>query len=223
MVSTSFERSERLERARLYLIIDAAPGGRPAGRVLEPALAAGVDIVQLRDKAADDETLLAAAHAFRRLCDRHGALLIVNDRPDLALRAGADGVHVGQEDSDLSAVRSLVGDELLVGISTHSPAQVDAACESPADYLGVGPVHETPTKPRRVAVGLDLVRYAAATAAKPFFAIGGIDVERAPAVAAAGATRLAVVRAVRDASDPGAAAAALRRAVAQGAGVGARA
>lgn len=223
MASTSFERSERLERARLYLIIDATPGGRPAERILEPALAGGVDIVQLRDKTADDETLLAAADAFRRLCDRHGALLIVNDRPDLALRAGADGVHVGQDDSDPSAVRSLVGDELLVGISTHSPAQVDAALESPADYLGVGPVHETPTKPGRAAVGLDLVRYAAATAAKPFFAIGGIDRERAPAVAAAGATRLAVVRAVRDASDPGAAAAALRQAMTEGAGVGARA
>ncbi|HEY2600888.1 MAG TPA: thiamine phosphate synthase [Thermoleophilaceae bacterium] len=206
------DRRERLRRARLYLVIDA----EPAERVLRAALEGGVEIVQLREKSAPDGAIVAAARRMRALCDEHGALLIVNDRPDLALACGADGVHVGQDDDPLDSVRDAVGPDLIVGISTHSPDQVEAGLESTADYLGVGPVYATPTKAGRVPVGLELVRYAAGHAsAKPWFAIGGIDAGNAPAVAGAGASRIAVVRAIRDAGDPCAAAAALRATVAQ--------
>src|ERR1051326_7394729 len=164
--------AERLRRARLYLVIDA----EAAERVVPAALEGGVDIVQLREKSWPDDEVLAVGRRLRALCDEHDALLIVNDRPDLALECGADGVHVGQDDMALDEARSIVGDELIVGISTHSPEQIESALGSPADYLGVGPVFSTPTKPGRPAVGLELVRYAAERAgAKPWFAIGGID------------------------------------------------
>jgi thiamine-phosphate pyrophosphorylase len=199
--------AERLRQARLYLVIDADA----AERVVPAALEGGADIVQLREKSRPDEELVATGRRLRRLCDEHGALLIVNDRPDLALECGADGVHVGQDDMPLDEAREIVGDDLIVGISTHSPEQIEAALGSTADYLGVGPVYSTPTKPGRPAVGLELVRHAAAHAsAKPWFAIGGIDNTNAHEVAAAGASRIAVVRAIRDADDPRAAAAGLR-------------
>ena len=182
---------ERLARARLYLVVEPA-----AEAVLAPALTGGVDMVQLRDKQRAD---LGAARRFRSICDEHGALLIVNDHPELALECGADGVHVGQDDMPLPAARALVGPDMLIGISTHSPDQVDAAERSEADYLGVGPVFATATKPLVEPVGLDLVRHAAGHARKPWFAIGGIDAENAAEVVAAGATRIAVVRAIRDA------------------------
>jgi thiamine-phosphate pyrophosphorylase len=129
----------------------------------------------------------------------------------VALLVGADGVHVGQDDLPPVEVRRLVGEELLVGLSTHAPAELEAASE--VDYVGVGPVHATPTKPGRPAVGLELVRHAAAHARLPWFAIGGVDATTAPAVVEAGATRLAVVRAITRANDPRAAAAALRAAL----------
>jgi thiamine-phosphate pyrophosphorylase len=206
-------RRHRLQAARLYLAIEAEVRGRPAVEVVEPALRGGLDVVQLREKWAADRGVLDAARALRELCDRHGALLVVNDRPDLALAAGADGVHLGQNDEDPDSVRAGVGEELLIGISTHSQDQIAAAERSAADYLGIGPVYRTPTKPDHEPVGLDLVRHAAMSARKPFFAIGGIDTERAPAVVAAGARRIAVVRAIRDAADPEAAARSLRRAL----------
>ena len=221
MQSIAGDRRDRLDRARLYLVIDARPQGRGIEQVVEPALRGGVDMVQLRDKSASDADVLAAAEALRSLCDEHGALMLVNDRPDLARQAGADGVHLGQDDGDLDAVRAELGPDVLIGLSTHSREQVDAAMAGPADYLGVGPVFATPTKPGRPPVGLALVRYAAATAAKPFFAIGGIDAARARLVARAGATRVAVVRAIRDAHDPEAAAAALRCGLLEEAVVGA--
>jgi thiamine-phosphate pyrophosphorylase len=202
-------RRELLERVRLYLVIEARPHGRPVEEIVEPALAGGVGCVQLREKQADPNEIVAAARRLRSLCDRYGALLVVNDRADLALAGGADGVHVGQDDEPVDAVRERVGPELIVGLSTHTPAQVDAALASSADYLGVGPVYETATKPGVEPVGEELVRYAAARASKPFFAIGGIDARNARRVARAGATRIAVVRAVRDAADPRAAAQAL--------------
>jgi thiamine-phosphate pyrophosphorylase len=203
--------AERLRRARLYLVIDADA----AEPVVPAALEGGVDIVQLREKSRPDDEVLAIGRRLRALCDEHGALLIVNDRPDLALECGADGVHIGQDDMLLDEARAIVGDELIVGISTHSPEQIESALGSTADYLGVGPVYSTPTKPGRPAVGLELVRYASAHAsAKPWFAIGGIDNANRAEVAAAGAARIAVVRAIRDAADPRAAAAGLRREVA---------
>jgi thiamine-phosphate pyrophosphorylase len=199
-----------LRDARLYLVIDAAV----ALDVVPPALHGGVDVVQLREKEAADDEVVAIGRRLRTLCDEHGALLVVNDRPDLALACGADGVHVGQDDEPVAAMREMVGPELFIGLSTHTPAQVDAAERDQAvDYLGVGPVYETATKPGVEPVGLELVRHAASHARKPWFAIGGIDVQRVRAVADAGAERVAVVRAIRDAADPRAAAAALRDAL----------
>src|SRR3954451_9095544 len=194
---------DRLRAARLYLVIEAGA----ALDVVPASLRGGGDVVQLREKEAGDEEIVAAGRALRALCDEHGALLVVNDRPDLALACAADGVHLGQDDDPVTAVRELVGPELFIGLSTHSPAQVDAAERDPeVDYLGVGPVYETATKPGVEPVGLELVRHAAAHANKPWFAIGGIDAHRVRAVADAGAERVAVVRAIRDAADPGAAA-----------------
>jgi thiamine-phosphate pyrophosphorylase len=210
-VSDSGDRRDRLQRAALYLVCATRPGGRALDDVLALALAGGVDVVQLRDKRATDEQLLAAAAIARRRCDETGALLILNDRPDLVAAAGADGCHVGQDDMDVAAAGTLGGPGALVGRSTHSPADIAAAGD--ADYVGVGPVHATPTKPGRPAVGLELVRHAAEHATVPFFAIGGIDAANVGAVVAAGARRIAVVRAIADAADPRAAAAALRAAL----------
>jgi thiamine-phosphate pyrophosphorylase len=193
----------------LYLVVEAA-----AEAVLAPALRGGVDMVQLRDKQADDEQLLRAAARFRAICSEHGALFWLNDRPDLVEETGADGVHVGQDDEPVAAVRERVGPDVLIGLSTHSPAQFDAALRSDADQLSVGPVWETPTKEGRPAAGLDYVRYAAANGANaPWFAIGGIDAGNVRDVVAAGARRIVVVRAIRDAPDPERAAAELREAL----------
>jgi len=206
---------ERLRAARLYLALE----GRAAG-VVEPALRGGVDMVQLRDKDASDASLAAAGRRIRELCRTHGALFLMNDRPDLALALDADGVHLGQDDAPVEDVRAEVGDRLLIGLSTHSPEQIAAAEASSADYYAVGPVHETPTKPGRPAVGLELVRHAARVASKPWFAIGGIDAANAHEVAAAGARRVVVVRAIRDADDPEAAARELSAAIGTEAAVG---
>jgi thiamine-phosphate pyrophosphorylase len=202
-------RRERLQSALLYLVCDAR-----TDEFLHAALRGGVGLVQLRMKDVRDDAVLAAAHRFRRVCDEHGALLIVNDRPELAVAADADGVHVGQDDVPVEVARRIAGPERLVGLSTHSPAQVDAAAGLAVDYIGVGPVNETPTKPGRPAVGLDLVRYAAGHAAVPFFAIGGISALNVRAVREAGAGRVAVVRALTEAEDPQAVARDLRLALA---------
>jgi thiamine-phosphate pyrophosphorylase len=195
-----------LGAARLYLVC-----GEQTDAFLRQALHGGVDIVQLRLKDASDETIIATARRYAAVCHEHGAPLILNDRPDLVQAAGADGVHVGQDDTPVAQARALVGPDRIIGLSTHSPAQIDAAAAEPEiDYIGVGPVHATPTKPGRPAVGLELVRYAAAHATTPFFAIGGIDAGNLAAVRTAGAARIAVVRAITEASDPEAAARALR-------------
>jgi len=200
---------ERLRRARLYLVVEAA-----AESIVGAALRGGVDMVQLREKDADDEAVLRAAARFRRLCDEHDALFWMNDRADLALAASADGVHVGQDDAPVAEVRDQVGPDILIGISTHSPEQLDAALRLEADQLSVGPVWETPTKSGRPPTGLEYVRYAAAHAAeRPWFAIGGIDLENVERVVAAGARRIVVVRAIRDAEDPERAARRLRAAL----------
>jgi thiamine-phosphate pyrophosphorylase len=200
-------RSERLQSAHVYLVCDERPD-----EFLDAALRGGVDVVQLRIKQGRDEEVLAASERFARACQRHGALFLLNDRPDLVRAAGADGVHVGQDDVPVAQARALVGPDRLVGLSTHSRAQIDAAGTTAApDYIGVGPVYETPTKPGRAAVGLDAVRYAAARAPAPFFAIGGIDDRTVGGVVAAGARRVAVVRALVGAPDPEAAARRLRQ------------
>ncbi|MFL5863266.1 MAG: thiamine phosphate synthase [Solirubrobacteraceae bacterium] len=203
-----------IDAARLYLVCGAHPDS-----FLERALRGGVDLVQLRLKDVTDAEIVTVARRYRAICAAHEVPLILNDRPDLVAEAGADGVHVGQDDMPVAQARHLVGPARIVGLSTHSPAQIKAAAaERDVDYIGVGPVHSTPTKPGRAAVGLDLVRYAAINATTPFFAIGGIDAGNVAAVRAAGANRIAVVRAITDAADPGAAACALRESEA---GVGA--
>ena len=200
---------ERLQRAQLYLVVEAA-----AEHVLPAALRGGVDMVQLRDKHVGEDELLRAAARFRAVCHEHGALFWLNDRPDLALTARADGVHVGQEDAPVAEVRDQVGPDLLIGLSTHAPEQFDAALSSEADQLSVGPVWETPTKVGRPAAGLDYVRYAAERGGeRPWFAIGGIDTRTVGQVVAAGARRIVVVRAIRDAEHPERAAVALRGAL----------
>lgn len=201
------ERRDRLERSRLYLVCGAgAEGGRREGvelpDLIRSAVAGGVEVVQLREKKLADDELTAVAAAAAALCARLGSLLIVNDRPWVAAESGADGIHVGQDDLPVGDVREIVGPAMLVGLSTHSPAEIDAVDPELVDYIGVGPVHETPTKPGRAAVGLELVRYAAANAPVPFFAIGGLDAGNLAQVLGAGAERVCVLRAIAGAADP---------------------
>jgi thiamine-phosphate pyrophosphorylase len=187
-----------LATARLYLVCDARPRDW-----LAAAVRGGVDIVQLRDKALDDDGLIEAAREFRDL----GVPFILNDRPDLVDACGADGVHVGQDDMSPAEARAIVGPDRIVGRSTHAPEQADAAEADPdVDYMAVGPVWATPTKLGRPAAGLDYVEYAARTVTKPWFAIGGIDATNLPAVIERGAGRIVVVRAIAEADDPEAAA-----------------
>jgi thiamine-phosphate pyrophosphorylase len=181
----------------LYLVCDEMPDA-----FLDAALRGGVDVVQLRGKTASDHELLGAAARFAAACARHGALFILNDRPDLVVAAGADGVHLGQDDMPVSAARELLGEERIIGLSTHTADQIDRAGQLAIDYIGVGPVHATPTKPGRPAVGTELVRYAAVHARVPFFAIGGIEPGNLAAVITAGARRVAVVRALTGAGAP---------------------
>jgi thiamine-phosphate pyrophosphorylase len=231
------KRRARLAAARLYMVCDSAPGGRELTGVLCAAIAGGVDAVQLRDKHLSDEELTKVVRTAHTICEREGVLLIVNDRPRVALAEGADGVHVGQEDMPVAQVRELVGPDVLIGLSTHAPTEIDAAAAwsnaetaeagakldaaagagrggaADVDYIGVGPVYATPTKPGRPAVGLELVRYAAEHSQLPFFAIGGVDADNVETVVEAGARRVAVVRAIADAADPAQAARTLRGAL----------
>jgi thiamine-phosphate pyrophosphorylase len=217
------ERRERLSRARLYMVCDAAPARHQLPDLLRAAAAGGVEIVQLRDKRLADDELSSVADAARALCERLGLLLIVNDRPAVAAEAGADGVHVGQDDMPVADVRELLGPDMLVGLSTHAPREIDAVDPELVDYIGVGPVHATPTKPGRPAVGPELIRYAAGHARVPFFAIGGLDAGNVAAVIDAGADRVCVLRAIADAGDPEAAARELRERLGRAAGGGAAA
>jgi thiamine-phosphate pyrophosphorylase len=219
-VSTSgAERRARLRDAHLYFVADRAG----LERALDGALRGGADLVQLRDKDAGDDELLRASAWVRERCAAHGALFILNDRPDLAARAGADGVHVGQDDMTVADARAMAGGDAIVGLSTHSIEQADAGARSGADYIAVGPVHATPTKEGRPAIGLGPIRYAAEhVRAMPWFAIGGIDVETVGAVVGAGARRAVVVRAIANAADPEAVTRQLRAALAGSAVAGAR-
>lgn len=205
---------ERLRTARLYFVCEARPNGADPEYLLRAALTGGVDIVQLREKELGRAEIERSAHTFRRLCDTFSALFIVNDEPELARACDADGVHVGQDDASVEEARELLGPDAIIGLSTHSEEQIAAAARKPIDYFCVGPVWETPTKPGRPAVGLDLVRHAAEHATHPFFGIGGISPLNAAEVVRAGARRLCVVRAIRDAPNPEVAAEALRRAFA---------
>jgi thiamine-phosphate pyrophosphorylase len=195
----------RLARSHLYLVLAGSDA-----HLLEPALRGGVDIVQLRDKELSDDELVAAAEPFRAACRRHEALFILNDRPDLVEACGADGVHVGRADASVHEARALVGAKRLVGLSASTLAELDAVAG--ADYVGVT-AFATPTKEDAVPGGLELVAAAAERLTVPWFAIGGIELGNAAEVAAAGAPGVAVVRAIRDAEDPEAAARELRSAL----------
>jgi thiamine-phosphate pyrophosphorylase len=212
MPSPGDRRRERLARARLYVVTGARDAQRDLEAFLTAVLEAGADIVQLREKEAEAGDLLRWSKHFRAAADRHGALFVMNDRPDVALAAGADGVHVGQNDLPPAWARKMIGPDMLIGLSTHSISEFDAGAPE-ADYLCVGPLAATPTKPGRPATGLEIVNHAAAcvragSEQRPWFAIGGIDAASLPGVAAAGATRIAVVRAAAG-GDPGAAVRAL--------------
>jgi thiamine-phosphate pyrophosphorylase len=201
----------RLAGARLYLCTDARQRRGDLAGFLDAALSGGVDVLQLREKGLEAAPEMAFLEVFRAACDRHGALLAVNDRADIARAAGADVLHLGQDDLPAAAARQIVGPDTLIGLSTHSADQAAAAAASPdVDYFCAGPVWPTPTKPGRPAPGLGLVRYAAGlAAARPWFAIGGISADNLGEVLAAGARRIVVVRAITEAADPAAAAAAL--------------
>ena len=195
------DRRARLAASRLYFVTDRLDE-------VDAALAGGADIVQFRRGKAPD--------GFREAADRRGALFIVNDDPELALACGADGVHVGQDDMPVGEVRRIAGPELLIGLSTHTAEQFDRGLTGEADYLSVGPIHETPTKPGRRATGYGLLTHATG-APKPWFAIGGIDSGNIADVIEAGAERVVVVRAIRDAADPEAAARELKEVLTGGA------
>ena len=214
------DRLARLFEAQLYLCTDARRERGDLAAFADAALAGGVDIIQLRDKGSPGERQfgpleardeLAALEVLADAARRHNALFAVNDRADIARAAGADVLHLGQDDLPLPVARDIVGPQTLIGRSTHDGDQLAAAVAEPVDYFCVGPCWPTPTKPGRAAPGLDLVRTAASTnAAKTWFAIGGIDEQNLPEVLDAGARRVVVVRAITAAEDPQAAAARLK-------------
>lgn len=219
--------------ARLYLCTDARKERDDFTDFVDAAFAGGVDIIQLRDKTIEAAEELELLEVVRQAAHRHGRLWAVNDRADIASLSGAPVFHIGQKDLPLRSARKLLHDATVIGLSTHTPDQVDAAIaaspgRSGLDYFCVGPVWATPTKPGRAAVGLDLVRYAAEAVRAadeervgglllPWFAIGGIDLTNVEQVAAAGASRIVVVRAITEAPDPEAAAAELLEALDAGA------
>jgi len=195
---------------RLYLCTADRPD---LASFLAACISGGVDVVQLRDKMLEPRPLLARARVAAAVCADQGVPFVLNDRPDLALECGADGVHVGQDDAPPSLARRILGADAIVGFSTHAPAELDAAGPEPVNYVSVGPVAPTPTKPGRPGTGLDYLRYAARTAARPWFVTGGVTPGTLPAMLDAGARRFVVVRWLTESSDPATAARALRRVI----------
>ncbi len=188
-----------LKSAQLYLVTSPS---ETLLETVEAALQGGLTLVQYRDKTEDDDVRYDRALALKHLCDRYEALFIVNDRIDLALAVDADGVHLGQHDLPYAFARRMLGPEKIIGRSTTNPDEFARALAEQPDYIGVGPVHETPTKAGKAAAGYDYVRYAAAHCAIPWFAIGGIDMDNVKAAIEAGATRVSVVRAIMAAKEP---------------------
>jgi|SRR5947209_2666813 len=200
-----------LEDRCLYL---CTPDRPDLEQFVDACIAGGVDVVQLREKGLEARALLARARLVRRVCQHHGVPFILNDRPDLALEAEADGVHVGQDDAPPSLVRRILGPDAIVGLSTHAPNELDDALEEPlVDYLSAGPVTQTPTKPGRPGTGLRYLTYVVERAKTPWFVTGGVTPESLPLMAAAGARRFVVVRYLTEAEDPTGAAKSLRAAI----------
>jgi thiamine-phosphate pyrophosphorylase len=206
-------RRQRLRWARLYFVCEALPRGRDPEALLNATMGAGTGMIELRDRDQPRTVIERSGRTFRRLANTYSALFIVNDDPYLAQELGADGVHVGQDDMSPAEARKVMGPDAIIGLSTHSREQIDAAANEPVDYISVGPIWETPSKEGRPATGLELIRTAAEVAQRPWFAIGGIDPGNVGQVVEAGAQRICVVRAIRDAPDPRAATAALFDAV----------
>ncbi|WP_316434371.1 thiamine phosphate synthase [Leptolyngbya sp. NK1-12] len=196
---TGHQRHQKLKQSYLYLVTSPVDN---LLAVVEAALQGGLTLVQYRDKTADDLTRISTATRLRQLCHRYNALFIINDRVDLALAVEADGVHLGQTDVPIALARQLLGSQRIIGRSTTNPEEMQRAIEEGADYIGVGPVYETPTKAGRAAAGLEYVRYAVKHATVPWFAIGGINAENLAEVLSAGAERIAVVRAIMEAEQP---------------------
>ncbi len=195
----AYKRMQKLQQSYLYLI--TSPSERLLATV-EAALQGGVTLVQYRDKTADDLTKLTTAQQLCQLCHRYGALFVVNDRPDIAIAVEADGVHLGQKDLPVALARQVMGPQSIVGRSTTNKQEMQRALDEGSDYIGVGPVYETPTKAGKAAVGLEYLRYVAKNCPVPWFAIGGIDMQNFDDVLAAGAQRVAVVRAIVQAEQP---------------------
>lgn len=208
---TGAERRTRLADARLYLCTDARQRQGDLCEFLDAVLAGGVDIVQLREKGMEARQEIEVAEVFADAARRHGALFSINDRADVAYAVKPDVLHLGQDDLPVHVARELLGDDIIIGRSTHAVAEVDQAIDQAGvDYFCVGPTWPTPTKPGRAAPGVPLLEHATAVATdRPWFAIGGISAANLYLVLAAGATRVVVVRAITDADDPGAAAASL--------------
>ncbi|MBT2393799.1 thiamine phosphate synthase [Streptomyces sp. ISL-1] len=204
-----------LSDARIYLCTDARKRQGDLAGFLDAVLSSGVDIVQLRDKGMEAAEELEHLQVFAEACRRHGKLLAVNDRADVAHAVGCDVLHLGQGDLPVPAARAILGDQVLIGRSTHAESEVDAAVAEPGvDYFCTGPCWPTPTKPGRYAPGLGLVRYAAGLESdRPWFAIGGIDAGNLDEVLDAGARRIVVVRAITEADDPAAATVSLAKRV----------
>lgn len=195
----SRRRHKALEDAFLYLV--TSPHGN-LFEVVEAALEGGLHLVQYRDKETDDSVRLYNAQKLRDLCSQYGALFLINDRVDLALAVNADGIHLGQQDMPIALARQLLGSQKIIGRSTTNPEEMQKAIAEGADYVGVGPVFETPTKPGKKAAGFEYVRYAAENCPIPWFAIGGIDTNNIGEVLNAKAERVAVVRAIMEAEQP---------------------
>jgi thiamine-phosphate pyrophosphorylase len=201
-----------LDGRRLYLCTADRPD---LASFLTACIAGGVDVVQLRDKHLDARPLLARARLAAEVCADHGVPFVLNDRPDLALECGAAGVHVGQDDAPPGLARRIMGPDAIVGFSTHAPAELDASEAEPADYVSVGPVVPTPTKPGRPGTGLGYLRYAAEVATRPWFVTGGVTPATVGEMLGAGARRFVVVRWLTESADPQAAARALRAVIDQ--------
>ncbi|MDJ0341103.1 thiamine phosphate synthase [Streptomyces sp. H10-C2] len=215
VTTTTPTARERIAGARLYLCTDARTRQGDLAGFADAVLASDVDIIQLRDKGIEARDELDALAVLADACRRHGKLLAVNDRADVAHAAGADVLHLGQGDLPVPAARAILGEDVVIGRSCHAESEAAAAASEPgADYFCTGPVWPTPTKPGRHAPGLDLVRYTASLETdRPWFAIGGIDLSNVEQVLEAGARRIVVVRAITEADDPAAASAALAKIV----------
>lgn len=196
----SSNRHQQLQNSLLYLVTSPSERLLP---IVDDALKGGLSLVQYRDKEIDDLLRLQIAERLCQLCHQYGALFIVNDRVDLALAVNADGVHLGQQDVPIAMAREMLGWQKIVGRSTTNQQEMEAAIAEGADYIGVGPVYETPTKPNKQAAGLEYINYAANKCPIPWFAIGGVDLDNVSEIIAAGGQRVAVVRAIMQAESPG--------------------